>query len=77
MTVIIRHDNSPISKNKYLTKIRDQLKLYIKPEWLFITHKFIQASYRLIITLISFILTLSLGVIIPIFLFVLLNIGGQ
>jgi hypothetical protein len=77
MTFIISYDNSPISKNKYLTKIRDQLKLYIKPDWLFITHKFIQASYRFIITLISFILTLSLGVIIPIFLFVLLNLGGQ
>jgi|VirMetMinimDraft_7_1064189.scaffolds.fasta_scaffold09820_7 hypothetical protein len=77
MSVIIRNDNSPISKNKYLTIIRDQVNLYIKPEWLGIANKIIQASYRLIITLISFILTLSLGVIIPIFLFVLLNIGGQ
>jgi hypothetical protein len=77
MSVIIRNDNSPISKNKYLTIIRDQLNLYIKPDWLFVTNKIIQASYRFIITLISFILTLSLGVIIPIFLFVLLNIGGQ
>ncbi len=77
MSVIIRNDNSPISKNKYLTIIRDQVNLYIKPEWLGIANKIIQASYRFIITLISFILTLSLGVIIPIFLFVLLNIGGQ
>ena len=39
--------------------------------------KIIQASYRFTVTLITFILTMSLGIIIPIFLFVLLNIGGQ
>jgi len=39
--------------------------------------KIIQASYRFATTLITFILTMSLGIMIPIFLFVLLNIGGQ
>ena len=39
--------------------------------------KIIQASYRFTVTLITFILTMSLGIMIPIFLFVLLNIGGQ
>ena len=39
--------------------------------------KIIQASYRFTVTLITFILTISLGIMIPIFLFVLLNIGGQ
>ena len=39
--------------------------------------KIIQASYRFTVTLITFILTMSLGIMIPIFLFILLNIGGQ
>lgn len=39
--------------------------------------KIIQALYRFTITLITFILTMSLGIMIPIFLIVLFNIGGQ
>jgi hypothetical protein len=41
------------------------------------TVKIIQTLYRFTVTLITFILTMSLGIMIPIFLFVLLNIGGQ
>ena len=39
--------------------------------------KIIQASYRFTVTLITFILTMSLGIMIPIFLIVLFNVGGQ
>jgi hypothetical protein len=39
--------------------------------------KIIQALYRFTVTLIRFTLTLGLGIMIPIFLWILLNIGGQ